>query len=55
LVPRADLMERVYDGDADADPNSMEVIIARLRKKIAPVRIEATRGLGYRLTSEGAT
>ena len=49
VVPRTQLIERVYDGDADADSNSVEVIITRLRRKIAPAGIEAVRGLGYRL------
>ena len=31
---RGDLLERVYDGDAEVDSNSLEVIIARLRRKI---------------------
>ena len=39
VVPRTYLIERVYDGDAEVDSNSVEVIVARLRKKIAPARI----------------
>ncbi len=54
VVPRAYLIERVYDGDAEVDSNSVEVIVARLRKKIAPARIEAVRGHGYRLTADAA-
>ena len=34
VVERAELTEKVYEGDADADSNSLEVIIARLRRKI---------------------
>jgi len=49
VVPRDQLIERVYDGDAEVDSNSVEVIITRLRRKIAPARIEGVRGLGYRL------
>ncbi len=51
LVSRADLLERVYEGDAEVDSNSVEVIIARLRRKIGTARIEAERGRGYRLTA----
>lgn len=51
VVPRAELVERVYEGDAEVDSNSMEVVIARLRKKIAPAEIQAVRGRGYMLTS----
>jgi DNA-binding response OmpR family regulator len=53
VVARADLIERVYEGDADVDSNSVEVIIARLRRKIGHAMIETSRGLGYRLTAEG--
>jgi two-component system OmpR family response regulator len=49
VMPRGQLIERVYDGDADVDSNSVEVIITRLRRKIAPARIEGVRGHGYQL------
>lgn len=51
VVARMDLLDRVYDGDADVDSNSLEVIIARLRRKIGHDLIETVRGLGYRLTA----
>jgi two-component system, OmpR family, response regulator len=54
VVPRGQLIERVYDGDADVDSNSIEVIITRLRRKIAPAAIETVRGHGYRLMPAGA-
>ncbi len=54
VVERADLMERVYAGDGDTDSNSVEVIIARLRRKIGRTLIETSRGRGYRLT-DGAS
>jgi two-component system, OmpR family, response regulator len=49
VVTRTDLAERVYEGDVDVDSNSLEVIIARLRRKIGHEMIETSRGLGYRL------
>lgn len=52
IIPRAELIERVYDGDAEVDSNSIEVIITRLRRKIGDVRIEAERGRGYRLVAD---
>lgn len=52
VVPRAELIERVYDGDADVNSNSVEVIITRLRRKIGGARIEAERGRGYRLLAD---
>lgn len=51
VVPRPDMLERVYDGDAEVDSNSIEVIIARLRRKIGHDLIETVRGRGYRLTA----
>ena len=54
VVPRLQLIERVYDGDADVDSNSVEVIITRLRRKIAPAQIEAVRGHGWRLHADAA-
>ncbi|MGO8093059.1 response regulator transcription factor [Rhizobium leguminosarum] len=51
IVDRRELTERVYDGDAEVDSNSIEVIIARLRKKLGPDRIETVRGRGYMLTA----
>ncbi|AYJ87450.1 DNA-binding response regulator [Sphingomonas paeninsulae] len=50
VIERLDLLERVYEGDADVDSNSLEVIIGRLRRKIGASMIETVRGLGYRLT-----
>ena len=54
VVDRLDLMERVYEGDADPDSNSLEVIIGRLRRKVGRDLIETVRGRGYRLTEPAA-
>jgi DNA-binding response OmpR family regulator len=54
VIARADLIEHVYEGDADPDSNSIEVIIGRLRRKIGPAMIETVRGRGYRLTAGSA-
>lgn len=51
VVARPDLFERVYDGDAEVESNSVEVIIARLRRKVGHGLIETVRGRGYRLTA----
>lgn len=51
VVDRAALNERVYEGDAEVDSNSIEVIIGRLRKKIGAAMIETVRGRGYRITA----
>lgn len=50
-VERANLIERVYEGDAEVDSNSIEVIIARVRRKIGHAMIETERGRGYRLVT----
>jgi two-component system, OmpR family, response regulator len=54
VVARRDILERVYDGDAEVDSNSVEVIVARLRRKIGHGLIRTVRGLGYRLTAESS-
>lgn len=54
VVERSELLERVYEYDADVDSNSLEVIVGRLRRKIGAKLIETLRGRGYRLTAEQA-
>lgn len=49
LVSRGDLIEHIYAQDFDRDSNTVEVFIARLRKKLPDGVIETVRGLGYRL------
>ncbi|MFA7280449.1 MAG: response regulator transcription factor [Sterolibacterium sp.] len=51
IVTRSDLIEHIYAQDFDRDSNTVEVFIARLRKKLPPGLIETERGLGYRLVS----
>lgn len=54
VVARTELAEHLYAGDAEPDSNTIEVFIARLRRKLPPGAIETVRGLGYRLTDGGA-
>lgn len=54
VVERTELIERVYEYDADTDSNSLEVIVGRLRRKIGADMIETVRGRGYRLTCEAS-
>lgn len=49
VVSRSELVEHIYAQDHDRDSNTIEVFIARLRKKIYPAPIETLRGLGYRI------
>ena len=49
IVPQSDIADHVYALDAEAQPNTIEVLVARLRKKIGREAIRTVRGLGYRL------
>lgn len=49
LVSKSDIEERLYALDAEIESNTIEVYVARLRKKIGHDRIATERGLGYRL------
>lgn len=52
-VDRGSLIEHVYEHNADADSNSIEVVMSRLRRKIGAQMIVTVRGQGYRLTGKG--
>jgi two-component system OmpR family response regulator len=52
VVERSLLSEKVYEGDVGTDSNSIEVIVARLRRKIGKTLIETERGRGYKLTAD---
>ena len=49
LVTQTELADHIYAQDADRDSNTVEVFIARLRRKIGAELIETVRGLGYRM------
>ena len=49
VVSQSELLEHIYARDADRDSNTVEVFIARLRKKIGAGAITTVRGLGYRM------
>lgn len=49
IVSRSELTEHLYAQDHERDSNTIEVFVARLRKKMPPDLIETVRGLGYRL------
>jgi two-component system OmpR family response regulator len=49
VISRAELSEHIYALDSDRDSNTVEVFIARLRRKLGAPFIETVRGLGYRL------
>jgi DNA-binding response OmpR family regulator len=43
------ILDHLYPLDRERDPNTVEVLIGRLRRKIGKVHIVTVRGLGYRL------
>jgi two-component system response regulator PhoP len=54
VVAKERLMEQLYPGDEERDPNVIEVLIGRLRRKLEThcglKPIETVRGLGYLFT-----
>ena len=49
VVSQAELTEHIYAQAFDRDSNTVEVFIARLRRKLGAATIETVRGLGYRI------
>jgi two-component system OmpR family response regulator len=49
VVSRTELTEHIYAQDLDRDSNTVEVFVARLRRKLGASSIETVRGLGYRM------
>lgn len=54
VLSRTELAEHLYPDDSERDSNTIEVFIARLRKKLPEGSIETVRGLGYRLVDPSA-
>ncbi len=51
VVSRSELTEHIYAQDFERDSNTIEVFVARLRRKLPPNMIETVRGMGYRLVA----
>ena len=49
VVSQGELTEHIYAQNFDRDSNTVEVFIARLRRKLGSACIETVRGLGYRM------
>jgi two-component system, OmpR family, response regulator len=49
IVSQAELTEHIYSQGFDRDSNTVEVFIARLRRKLGGSFIETVRGMGYRI------
>jgi DNA-binding response OmpR family regulator len=54
VVAPTQLAEHLYDFGNDRDPNAIEVIVARLRRKLGSEVIETRRGFGYLIPGEKA-
>jgi len=52
VVSQGELTEHIYARDADRDSNTVEVFVARLRRKLGARSIQTVRGLGYRVGGE---
>jgi two-component system OmpR family response regulator len=49
VVSQSELTDHIYSQKFDRDSNTVEVFIARLRRKLGASFIETVRGLGYRI------
>jgi two-component system OmpR family response regulator len=52
VVSQSELTEHIYAQTFDRDSNTVEVFIARLRRKLGSTFIETVRGLGYRIADD---
>lgn len=52
VVSQGELTEHIYGQEGDRDSNTVEVFVARLRRKLGASSIETLRGLGYRMRGE---
>jgi two-component system, OmpR family, response regulator len=52
VVSQAELTEHIYALDIERDSNTVEVFVARLRRKLGASAIETIRGLGYRMIAQ---
>jgi two-component system response regulator TctD len=53
-LSKRELLERVFSDEQDVNPEAIEVLVHRLRKRLesSPVRIATLRGLGYQLETQ---
>jgi two-component system OmpR family response regulator len=52
VVSQGELTEHIYAQDFDRESNTVEVFVARLRRKLGASFIETVRGLGYRIGAD---
>ena len=53
VVSQAELTEHIYAQAFDRESNTVEVFVARLRRKLGAAFIDTVRGLGYRVNGSG--
>ena len=53
MVTRGELTDHIYAQNAERESNTVEVFVARLRRKVGPSFIRTVRGLGYRIEAAG--
>lgn len=51
-VSQGELAEHIYPIDAERDSNTIEVFVARLRRKLGTGAIDTVRGFGYRIGNQ---
>jgi two-component system OmpR family response regulator len=51
VISQSELIEHIYAQRFDRDSNTVEVFVARLRRKLGASFIETVRGLGYRINA----
>ena len=49
IVSKNELLDHIYSADEFRNPNTVEVYITRLRKKLGRGAIRTVRGMGYRI------
>ena len=55
VISRLELTEHVYGEDIEKDSNAIEVLVARLRKKLGARLITTRRGYGYIIETRDET
>ena len=55
VVPKAEILDHVWDLSFDGDDNVVEVHVSALRRKLGASAIETIRGAGYRISARGPT
>nr|WP_316654104.1 response regulator transcription factor [uncultured Gellertiella sp.] len=53
VVSQTEISQHIYEEDIDRDSNAVEVVIARLRRKLGGPVIENKRGQGYFIAADG--